>query len=78
MFKEEKEKIMFNNFKEFYERAEEILYNFEVVSFCPFFSLRKYKEYVYSKRMTTAEKDICWEVLMGDIMIEELRGENYD
>lgn len=78
MFKEEKEKIMFNDFKEFYERAEEILYNFEVVSFCPFFSLRKYKEYVYSKGMTTAEKDICWEVLMGDIMIEELRGENYD
>lgn len=71
MFEENIEKIKFETFKEFCERAEEILVNYEVVSLLPFFSIRKYKNYIYSKKIYG--KDLIWEYLMGDITIDELR-----
>lgn len=62
----------FKTFKEFCQRADEILEDFEVVSLSPFFSLRESRNYIYSINATAKEKDLMWEMLMGDISIEEL------
>lgn len=71
------ERIKYNDFIDFYNRANEIL---EIVSLLPFFLLREYKRYVYSMKIPSKEKDVIWETLMGDIVIEELeeivRGRN--
>lgn len=66
------DKIKFDNFDDFYNRADEILSNFELVSLLPFFSLREYKNYVYGKNMASKYKDRIWEYLMGDIEKEDL------
>lgn len=67
--------IQYFDYFDFCERAEEILYNFSIVVSLPFFDLRNYKNYVYGKMGSSKYKDLIWEYLMGDITIEELKGE---
>lgn len=66
------DRIKFYDYDDFLNRADEILVYFEVVSLLPYFSLRKYKNYIYGMRMTTKRKDLIWEYLMGDIEKEIL------
>ena len=66
-----KEKLKFETFTEFCERADEILEAFKIATMYPTFSIKEYKNYIYisHKFSKNSERDIgakdkCWEWLM--------------
>lgn len=77
MFEKEIKSLEFEDYEDFKCRAKEIAFNYKVVSFCSFFNLRDYKNYVYGKKMFPKRKDFIWEYLNGDITMDELTGEYY-
>lgn len=71
MKKELKEKLMFETFTEFCERADEILQTFKDAMMYHEFSMSEYRNYIYKQHKFSnnsnrdiAVKDKCWEWLM--------------
>ena len=67
-----KEKLMFETFTEFCDRADEILDCFKMAQEIPSFDLKKYRSYIYDKHKFSENeqrdllaKDKCWVWLMG-------------
>ena len=67
-----KEKIKFETFTEFCDRANEILDAFKVIAMMPTFKLTEYKDYIYKKHTFSSNeqrdmlaKDKCWLWLMS-------------
>lgn len=66
-----KEKLKFETFTEFCDRADEILETFKIAVIYPTFSLNEYKNYIYKQHKFSENyerdmlaKDKCWEWLM--------------
>ena len=66
------DKLKFETFEEFCNRAEEILYEFKKIVELPNFKLLIYKDYIYNhhtfskiKRIDMLAKDKCWIWLMS-------------
>lgn len=67
-----KEKLKFETFSEFCDRADEILESFRIAMMYPTFSLREYQNYIYkqhkfseNKERDLLAKDKCFEWLMS-------------
>ena len=67
-----KEKLKFETFTEFCNRAEEILNEFKEVALQPTFKITEYKDYIYNKHKFSenAERDVlakdkCWLWIMS-------------
>lgn len=65
-----KEKLLFETFTEFCDRADEILAHFKIALDNPRFDLEKYQKYIYSHNFSDnrdrdiGAKDKIWEWLM--------------
>lgn len=67
-----KEKLIFKTFKEFCDRADEILEAFKIAVIYPTFSIREYQNYIYRQHKFSSNrerdmlaKDKCFEWLMS-------------
>lgn len=66
------EKLKFETFTEFCDRADEILDAFKVIALMPTFKINLYKEYIYNKHNFSDNKerdmlakDKCWLWIMS-------------
>lgn len=66
------EKLKFETFTDFCDRANEILDAFKVVTMLPTFKISKYKDYIYNQHVFSNNeqrdmlaKDKCWLWLMS-------------
>ena len=74
--KELKEKLKFETFTEFCERADEILESFKLITQHPKFSISEYKNYIYHAHRFS--KNNCRDLAVKDKIFEYLMSYKYE